>query len=131
MQNKKLKEKLKLNKSLHQEKDLTIEKLTLTKNTFENDIHFLTKKMLELERKVSEKDAEIKNFSKNTEKESSKKVLEEVKGLVKKEREISLQDQIEIHQLRQNITDLISSKDSEFKFSQIMCEEIARKENDK
>ena len=91
----------------------------------------MNQKLLDLEKSLSEKEAEIINSVKNLQKHDPKNNFNSIKDLLKTEREVNIGYQKEIQQLRQNLNDLLNKKCPDFKIEEIVKEEIAIKERDK
>ena len=129
--NKSMKEKIDDYEQGSGEKDSLIERLVTTKELLESERYNLNQKLLDLEKSLSEKEAEIINSVKNLQKHDPKNNFNSIKDLLKTEREVNIGYQKEIQQLRQNLNDLLNKKCPDFKIEEIVKEEMARKERDK
>ena len=114
------------------EKENLVEKLSITKESLEKEVHIVNTKLIDLERELSEKNAELQRRVKYSDSGKSKRsAVEEMGELLKKERDINAAAQREIAQLRQNLSDILNKKCPESKVQEIMRDEISRKERDK
>ncbi|OMJ91088.1 hypothetical protein SteCoe_6451 [Stentor coeruleus] len=114
-----------------EEKDNIIEKLTVTKESLEKEIHQANQKIIILEQKLNEKDIYMAIPEKTPNKTTNKSGIDELKNMLKKEKEMHMVSEKDIFQLRHNLAEVINKKCPEVRVQEIVREEISRKEKDK
>ena len=125
------KEKIAELERLCNEKENIMERLSITNESLEKEVHLVNTKLIGLEREISEKNAELQRRVKIPDFGKSKKgALDEMGELLKKEREVNAAAQREITKLRQNLSEILNKKCPESKVHEILREEISRKECD-
>ncbi|OMJ66260.1 hypothetical protein SteCoe_36958 [Stentor coeruleus] len=114
-----------------QDRENLIERLQVTKEALESERFLLNQKIIDLEKKIGEKDAEIHEITNKSSSPGQRNSVNNFKDLLKSEREINSGYQKEIQQLRQNVSDLLNKKCPESRINEIMKDEIGRRERDK
>lgn len=114
-----------------EEKDNIIEKLTVTKESLEKEIHQANQKIIILEQKLNEKDVYMAIPEKTSNKTTNKSGIDELKNMLKKEKEMHMVSEKDIFQLRHNLAEVINKKCPEVRVQEMVREEISRKEKDK
>ena len=125
-----MKEKIQQIEKDNKEKDNIIEKLMVTKESNEKDLHIVNTKVIELEAKLNESLIDKQRYEKIAG-GSKKAVVEELKELLRREKEGNAAGIKEIMQLRQNLSELLNKKCPDVKITELVKDEISRKERDK
>jgi kinesin family member 5 len=130
-QNVSIKEKFSEAEKIIKEKDNLIEKLTLTKEALEKEIFIANTKIIELENKACEKNNQNQTNAKLKHEKNVVSPVDDLKDLLKKEKEAHAATQKELQSLRVNLNELINKKYPEVKVQELAHDEILRKERDK
>ncbi|OMJ83119.1 hypothetical protein SteCoe_16040 [Stentor coeruleus] len=130
-QNQEYKQKIQKHEKVCEEKENVIERLTVTKESLEKEIHQASQKIIDLEQKLNEKNIYMAIPEKTPNKTTNKSGIDELKNMLKKEKEMHMVSEKDIFQLRHNLNEVINKKCPEVKVQEIIREEISRKEKDK
>lgn len=109
------------------EKNEGLEKFEVVQETFEKELVIANNKVLELESKLNE----IGVIRKREALHCNKSNLEELRGMLSKEKQVSLDSSKEVENLRDSLHKILTQKTKDFTVQQVIREEIARTEQGK
>ena len=127
-ENKIFKEKIELFEPTVERKDNLIKNLQKSEEELNSDLQNLNQQIIDLEKKIREIETDIIEVKQNEPR--GKSIINNFKQLLKSERDTNVAYQKEIHDLRQNLNEILKKKCPNFKVNESVNNEIVRKERE-